>query len=195
MYQQDQSRQLSFMSDLGSIEEPAQLYQLPVETKKQPTIQDQLDAIAQTPEGIKAIVQKSCDLVDDALANKGEVFKSPELVKKAFKARIGHLEHEAFAVLFLDSKHREVDFKIMFTGTVDGAAVYPREVVKAALARNAGALIVSHNHPSLDASPSSADISLTRRLKDTLNLVDVRLLDHIIVGAGEPRSLAEDDLM
>lgn len=192
MYQLDESRQLSLMDGTECIEEPAQLYQLPVKSKDKPTIQDHLDAIAKTPEGAKAIIQKSCDLVDHAFEQKGEIFSSPELVKKALKARIGHLEHEVFGVVFLDSKHREIDFRIMFTGTIDGAAVYSREVVKATLELNASAIMAVHNHPSLDTRPSAADINLTRKLKEALGLIDVILLDHIIVGAGDPCSLAEE---
>lgn len=191
MFQLDQSRQLSLMDGPECIEEPAQLYQLPVKSNDTPTIQDQLDAIANTPEGVDAIIQKSCDLVDDAFEQKGDAFSSPEMLKKALKARLAHLEHEVFGVLFLDSKHREIGFKIMFTGTIDSASVYPREVVKAALAMNCHGLHLFHNHPSGDTIPSAADINLTRRLKEALALIDVVVLDHIILGAGKPCSMAE----
>ena len=192
MSQHDESRQLSLIDGPDCIEESAQLYQFPGQSNDKRSIEDWLDAIAQTPVGIRAIVQKSCDLVDQAFSQKGEIFDSPEMVKKAIKARIGHLEHEVFGVIFLDNKHREIDFKIMFNGTIDGAAVYTREVVKATLEMNAASLLVFHNHPSLDPHPSAADINLTRKLKDAIGLIDVRLLDHIIVGAGKPCSLAEE---
>ena len=160
------------------------------------SVQDQLEVIAQSPEGIEAIIQMTCDLVDRRFAAVKRVcFKSPEIVKNVIKARLGHLEHEEFAVLFLDNKHREIAFKTMFRGTIDGAAVYPREVVKEALKHNAAACLLAHNHPSGSLEPSSADISLTRCLKDALALVDVRVLDHIIIGEGSPCSMAEQNLM
>ena len=102
---------------------------------------------------------------------------------------------EVFCCLYLDSRHRVLDAEELFHGTIDGATVHPREVVKAALARNAAALIVAHNHPSGVAEPSRADEHLTRRLKEALALVEVRLLDHLIVGDGQITSLAEMGLL
>ena len=99
--------------------------------------------------------------------------------------------HELFACLFLDAKHRALAFEVLFHGTIDGASVYPRQVVKRALAQNAAAVILTHNHPSGVAEPSQADRQLTRRLTDALALIDVRVLDHFIVGDGEPLSMAE----
>jgi DNA repair protein RadC len=99
--------------------------------------------------------------------------------------------HEVFACIYLDNQHRVLAFDELFRGTIDGASVYPREVVKAALKRNAAALILAHNHPSGVAEPSAADRQLTRRLKDALALVDIRVLDHVVVGDGETVSLAE----
>ncbi|MCY1425563.1 hypothetical protein D9M71_413530 [compost metagenome] len=96
-----------------------------------------------------------------------------------------------FACLFLDTRHRVLAFEVLFHGSIDGASVYPRQVVKRALAHNAAALILTHNHPSGVAEPSQADRLLTQRLKDALALVDVRVLDHFIVGDGEPLSMAE----
>ncbi len=103
--------------------------------------------------------------------------------------------YEVFACLFLDQRHRVLRFEELFRGTIDGAAVYPREVVKRALALNAAALICAHNHPSGAADPSSADVALTARLREALALVEVRLLDHFVVGAGECVSLAERGLL
>lgn len=93
----------------------------------------------------------------------------------------GH-DHEVFTVMFMDNKHCILACEEMFHGTIDGASVYPREVVKAALKHNASAVILAHNHPSGDPQPSQADIHITNRLKDALQLIDVRVLDHIIVG-------------
>lgn len=117
--------------------------------------------------------------------------ESPQAVRDYLKARLRHEPHEVFACLFLDARHRVLAFEALFQGSIDGASVYPRQVVKRALAHNAAALILTHNHPSGVAEPSQADRSLTLRLKEALALVDVRVLDHFIVGDGEPQSMAE----
>lgn len=117
--------------------------------------------------------------------------ESPQQVRDYLKARLRHEPHETFGCLFLDTRHRVLAFEALFHGTIDGASVYPRQVVKRALAHNAAAVILTHNHPSGIAEPSQADRLLTTRLKDALALVDVRVLDHFIVGDGEPLSMAE----
>jgi len=117
--------------------------------------------------------------------------ESPQAVRDYLKARLRHEPHEVFGCLFLDAKHRVLAFEALFQGSIDGASVYPRQVVKRALAHNAAALILCHNHPSGVAEPSQADRVLTLRLKEALALIDVRVLDHFIVGDGEPLSLAE----
>ena len=117
--------------------------------------------------------------------------ESPQQVRDYLKARLRHEPHEVFACLFLDTRHRVLAFEALFHGTIDGASVYPRQVVKRALAHNAAAIILTHNHPSGVAEPSQADRLLTKRLKEALALVDVRVLDHFIVGEGEPVSMAE----
>ncbi|MCK9533595.1 MAG: DNA repair protein RadC [Pseudomonas sp.] len=121
--------------------------------------------------------------------------ESPQAVRDYLKAKLRHELHEVFACLFLDTKHRVLAFEILFHGTIDGASVYPRQVVKRALAHNAAALILTHNHPSGVAEPSQADKVLTERLKESLALVDVRVLDHFIVGDGEPLSMLENGWM
>lgn len=121
--------------------------------------------------------------------------ESPQQVRDYLKARLRHEPHEIFGCLFLDTRHRVLAFEALFHGTIDGASVYPRQVVKRALAHNAAAVILTHNHPSGIAEPSQADRLLTTRLKDALALVDVRVLDHFIVGDGEPLSMAEVGLM
>ncbi len=121
--------------------------------------------------------------------------ESPQAVRDFLKAKLRHELHEVFACLFLDTKHRVLAFEILFYGTIDGASVYPRQVVKRALANNAAALILTHNHPSGVAEPSQADKVLTERLKEALALVDVRVLDHFIVGDGEPLSMVENGWM
>lgn len=117
--------------------------------------------------------------------------ESPQAVRDFLKARLRHEPHEVFACLFLDSRHRVLAFEVLFHGSIDCASVYPRQVVKRALAHNAAALILAHNHPSGVTEPSQSDRLLTQRLKDALALVDVRVLDHFVVGDGEPLSMAE----
>jgi DNA repair protein RadC len=124
-----------------------------------------------------------------------DVLTSPEVARSYLTARLRDRPHEVFACLFLDNRHRVICFEELFRGTIDGATVHPREVVKTALAHNAAAVILAHNHPSGVAEPSRADEMLTRRLKDALALVDIRVLDHIVVGEGNAVSLAERGLL
>jgi DNA repair protein RadC len=109
--------------------------------------------------------------------------------------RLRDLKYEVFCCLFLDNRHRVTAFEELFKGTIDGATVHPREVVKRALARNAAAVILVHNHPSGVAEPSQADELITRRLKEALALVDIRVLDHLVVGDGVCESFAERGLL
>ena len=124
-----------------------------------------------------------------------EVLSSPQVVRDFLRVRLGGLEHEVFAVLMLDAQHRLIEYVELFRGTVSQTSVYPREVVKEALSRNAAALVLVHNHPSGLPDPSRADEHLTQTLKAALALVDVRVLDHLIVGANAVASLAELGLM
>ena len=121
----------------------------------------------------------------------GDLLSSPHLVRDYLRAQLRHHAREIFAVLFLDNRNRLIAYEELFQGTIDGANVYPREVVKQALAHNAAAVIFAHNHPSGLAEPSQADIRITRRLQEALGLVDIRVLDHLVVGDGELVSLAE----
>ena len=131
----------------------------------------------------------------EATLDRGEAFTSPALTRRFLQARLRAYHHEVFACLFLDNQNRLIRFEELFTGTIDGASVYPREVVKRVLALNAAAVIFAHNHPSGVAEPSQADHSITKRLQSALELVDVRVLDHFIVGDGEVVSMAERGLM
>lgn len=126
---------------------------------------------------------------------RGDALANPAQTRRLVTARLRHLRHEVFACLFLDSQHRLIAFREMFRGTIDGASVYPREVVAECLAHNAAAVIFAHNHPSGVAEPSLADRQITRRLVDALALVDVRVLDHVVVGDGDPVSFAERGLL
>ena len=123
------------------------------------------------------------------------VLSNPDDTRRYLHARLSHHPHEVFACLFLDNRHAVIECEELFRGTLDSAAVHPREVVKAALAHNAAAVILAHNHPSGVAEPSQADSALTRRLREALALVDIRVLDHLVIGAGETVSLAERGLM
>lgn len=111
------------------------------------------------------------------------------------RARLRHLPYEVFGCLYLDNRHRVLAFEELFRGTVDGASVHPREVVRACLAHNACAVIFAHNHPSGVAEPSAADQAITRELRNALQLVGVRVLDHLVIGAGEPVSMAARGLI
>lgn len=116
---------------------------------------------------------------------------SPAVVRRYLKSMLRHESSEVFGCLFLDTKHRPLGFEVLFRGTINRTAVYPREVVRRALTHNAAALILCHNHPSGNSEPSQDDVHLTRMLKHALALIDVRVLDHIIVGDGEPLSMVE----
>ncbi len=126
---------------------------------------------------------------------RGDALSSPTAVKRFLALQLGSAEYEIFVALFLDNRHRVISCDEMFRGTIDGAAVYPREVLKRCLAANAAAVIFAHNHPSGVAEPSDADISITKKLTDALALIDVRVLDHMIIGRGSQTSLAERGLL
>ena len=125
----------------------------------------------------------------------GDMLSSPTLVRQYLSAQLRHQPHEVFAVLFLDNQNRLIAYDELFHGTIDSSAVYPREVVKKALSRNAAAAIFCHNHPSGIAEPSRADISITHQLKAALELIGVRVLDHMVVGDTEVVSLAERGIL
>jgi DNA repair protein RadC len=132
--------------------------------------------------------------LQDAL-KRGDAMTSPDAVKRYLLARMRGLPHEVFVCLLLDSQHRLITCEELFRGTIDGASVYPREVVKQVLASNAAAVILAHNHPSGVAEPSQADRAITDRLVKALALVDVRVLDHIVVGDTDVVSFAERGLI
>jgi len=120
----------------------------------------------------------------------GEAIRSPADTESFLLARLRDRPHEVFCCLFLDNRHRVLRFDELFRGTIDGTSVYPREIVKQALQVNAAAVILAHNHPSGVAEPSQADERITRRVRSALELVDIRLLDHLIIGDGISTSLA-----
>jgi DNA repair protein RadC len=125
----------------------------------------------------------------------GRTLASPADSEDYLQARLRDLPHEVFGCVFLDNRHRVLGFDELFRGTIDNTTVYPREVVRQALHRNAAAVILAHNHPSGVPEPSDADRLITRRIRDALELVDVRLLDHVVVGDGACVSLASRGLL
>lgn len=130
-----------------------------------------------------------------ASMKEGDMLTSPDLVRRYLSAQLRHQPHEIFAALFLDNQNRLIAYDELFFGTIDGASVYPREVVKKAMARNAAAVIFAHNHPSGVAEPSQADKHITDRLQSALDLVGVRVIDHMVVGDKEVVSFAERGLL
>ncbi|ASR43157.1 hypothetical protein BEN78_06925 [Xanthomonas citri pv. mangiferaeindicae] len=121
---------------------------------------------------------------------RGEAITDPGAAGRYFTQRLRGLPHEVFAVLYLDARHRALAFEEVFQGTIDNAEVYPRELARRALAHNAAAIIVGHNHPSGNNCPSGADRTVTSMIRQALSLVDVRVLDHLVIGEGEAVSLA-----
>ena len=123
--------------------------------------------------------------------NNSEVLASPQHTREYVTLALGAREHEVFACMWLNNRHQVIEFEELFYGTIDGASIYPREVVKRALNHNAAAVIVVHNHPSGEPEPSPSDVDITSRLKEALSLVGVRLIDHMIVGGDGVISMAE----
>ena len=129
------------------------------------------------------------------ILQRGDALTSPEATRAYLSAQLRGYSYEVFACLFLDNQHRIIQLEELFRGTIDGASVYPREVAKRALFHNAAAVIFAHNHPSGINEPSQADRNITDKLKQALTLFDIRVLDHFIIGDGEPYSFAENDLL
>ncbi len=136
------------------------------------------------PQSDDTIIQAALNILEQRISYS---VNSPSLTSASdsrdyMKLKLADYEHEVFACLFMDQRHHVIAFDELFRGTIDGASVYPREVVKEALNHNAAAVIFAHNHPSGNAEPSQADQQITKRLKDALALIDVRVLDHLVVG-------------
>jgi DNA repair protein RadC len=138
-----------------------------------------------------AVVQQALAILDRHMRDKSVTLECPQAVRDFLRLKLERRESEVFALVLLDAKHRLIAYRELFFGTIDSASVYPREVVKAALADNAAASLIVHCHPSGNSYPSQADRVLTQRLKDALALIDVRVLDHLVVGQSEITSLAE----
>ena len=140
------------------------------------------------------IMAMALKLVSRRLAKRRSL-KNPDEVRAHLSVKMGTVEHEEFSIIFLNNKNCVLSFETLFRGTIDGASVYPREVVKMTLKFNAAAVVLVHNHPSGDPKPSQSDIRITKRLKEALGLIDVRVLDHFIVGGGHVVSMAEEGLL
>lgn len=143
-------------------------------------------------------LRAALDLHQQALletASRGSVLGSPAQVKEFLRSKLGTLPYEVFCLLFLDNRYRILAMREMFRGTIDGATVHPREVIHEALMHRASAVLLVHNHPSGVSEPSQADEMITRRLKEALALIDIRVLDHLIVCGGDCTSMAERGLI
>ena len=143
----------------------------------------------------RGTLDKALAIVGRALRTPGVIFHTPDAVKDYLQLQLAGEKHERFAVLFFDIQNRCIAFESMFNGTLTQTSVYPREVVIAAFQYGASAVVLAHNHPSGSVQPSRTDQALTQTLKAALSLVDVRVLDHVIVGPKETLSMAEQGLM
>ncbi len=136
-------------------------------------------------------IRTALSLLERQLREPGASFTSSHAARDWLRLQLATLEREEFTALFLDNQHRLIAHETLFTGTINHTQVHPREVVKAALKHNAAAILVAHCHPSGHAEPSDADRRITERLRQALDLMDIRLLDHLVVGGMEIVSLAE----
>jgi DNA repair protein RadC len=143
---------------------------------------------------LQAVLEMASRYLSEELTS-SSALDNPTLVKRMVKSRLASFQQEVFAALFLDNRLCLLNFEILFRGTINGASVYPREIVKRALELNAAAIIFAHNHPSGNAEPSASDKQITRTLVDALALIDVRVVDHLIVGGTEPYSFSEHGLI
>jgi DNA repair protein RadC len=143
----------------------------------------------------RTILKRAARILEARVREGAVALNSPAVVKDWLRLQFCGLEREVFGLLYLDAQNRLIDFEALFTGTLTQTSVYPREVVKAALARNCASVVLVHNHPSGVAEPSHADATLTESLKQALGLVDVRVLDHFVVGGSAVLSFAEKGLL
>ncbi|ABC27522.1 DNA repair protein [Hahella chejuensis KCTC 2396] len=141
------------------------------------------------------IIKQALTILTSRLTQPGAVITSPELAYDFLKLKLAELQYEVFGVMFLDNQHRVIEFDAMFRGTFDKATIHVREIAKKALLLNAAAVILSHNHPSQNSTPSQADIRITEEIKKSLNFFEVRVLDHVIIGGTNKYSFAENGLL
>ena len=143
------------------------------------------------PEEDQALVAEAIRCLEQRYLIKTPALTSPQATRDYLKLHLYGLQYEVFAILYLDNRHRVLRYEELFRGTIDGASVHPREIVRKVIEVGAAAVILAHNHPSGVAEPSQADLRITQRIKDALDLIEVRVLDHMIIGDGEGTSLAE----
>lgn len=149
--------------------------------------------VTHDPMTANQVLEKAAEILAERYA-RGREFNQPSLVKEFLACKLGGHDREVFAILLLDTSHHLIEYRELFYGTIDAASVYPREVVKTVLETNSAAVIIAHNHPSGNPEPSQADQRITKRIVDALALIDVRVLDHIVVGR-ECVSFAEKGLL
>ena len=142
-----------------------------------------------------AVIERANNLIAQRYRTGSPVLDAPSRTREFLRIKLGALEHEVFSALLLDTRNRLIAYVELFRGTIDGASVHPREVVKECLASNCAAVIFAHCHPSGEPSPSHADELITRRLREALALVDIRVLDHLIVAGTQVSSFAELGLL
>lgn len=152
-------------------------------------------ALSALPLPTQRTIQRALALLEQHLRKPGESFTSPDAVRHWLRLQMAGLEREVFRVLYLDNQHRLLTHEILFTGSINSTQVHPREIVKSALKHNAAAVILAHCHPSGHAEPSEADRHITRKIQDALDLVEVRVLDHCIVGGMTVYSFAEQGVL
>jgi len=169
-------------------------YEVRSELAWKPIVPDGLSPKLEISDSEQSTIREAIGILESRLRTT-KAFTSPSDVKQFCQLHIAQEKDEQFCCMFLDSQHRLIAFERLFRGTVDGASVYPRVVVRHALELNAAALILTHNHPSGLPEPSNADIKITQRLKEALGLIDVRVLDHVIVGLDGTSSMAETGLL
>lgn len=141
------------------------------------------------------IISQAIHILEERMYSRGPQLSSPTTVRNYLQMKLTDEPNEVFAVVFLDSAFQVIAYEHMFNGTVNSTAVYPRVVVTRCLELHASAILVAHNHPSGRTDPSQADQALTKSLEKALQLLDIRLLDHFIIGKGQPFSFAENGLM
>jgi len=137
-----------------------------------------------------SIIDLALTIIEQRM-QRGESLTSPQDTKRALRMQLVQEEREVFAVLFLDNRHAIISFDRMFYGTIDSATVHPREIARRALQHNAAAVILAHNHPSGNPKPSQADVTITRQTQEALQLIDVRVLDHFVIGSSDATSMLE----
>lgn len=149
-----------------------------------------VDQVSRGDKSEEAAVRRALRILEKRMCTAGPLLNDPDVAGKFFRLRLGGETREHFEVAFLDTRHQLIAVERLFSGSIDGAQIHPRVVVQRALAQNAAAVLLAHNHPSGCCEPSTADRAVTSRLKDALALMDVRVLDHLVVSAGQSVSMA-----